>query len=166
MKKIPLTQDQFAIVDDEDFEELNKYNWCVRYDKGTKSYYARRSLKRNKDGVRRSSIMHRHIIKPKKGFVVDHINHDTLDNRRCNLRSVTRSQNQMNQVLLGRNKSGVTGVRWIQSNQKWMAQITKDKKQIYLGYFEDKQDAIEARKEAVIKYFGEYAYNKQNKVSK
>lgn len=88
---------------------------------------------------------------------IDHINGDRSDNRWCNLRLVTRSQNSMNgHKLMVNNKSGVRGVSWRKDTCKWHARITVDGKTILLGDFVRKEDAIAARREAEIKYFGYY----------
>jgi hypothetical protein len=91
MKKIKLTQGQFAKVDDEDYDWLNQWKWCAQYNPKTKSYYAVRSVK---EGVK---IMSRVIMGEPKGKLVDHEDHDTLNNKKNNLRVATRSQNGMNQ---------------------------------------------------------------------
>ena len=84
MKEIPLTQGQFAIVDDEDYERFSVYKWRVFFAKGTKSYYARRHSPMSL-GKRSTIFMHRDVMGAKHGEMVDHINHDTLDNRKSNL---------------------------------------------------------------------------------
>ena len=159
MKKIKLTQDQFALVDDEDFVELNKFKWCVLYAPSTKSFYAVRTVMKNKQIKQiRMHRMHREIMNPPDGYVVDHINHDTLDNRRCNLRVCTSSQNAMNARVPKNSTSGVTGVGWNKDKTKWVARIAIDGCRVLLGYFSNKQDAINARKEAEEKYYGEYSF--------
>lgn len=94
MKYIPLTNDsRLAIVDEEVYEELSKFKWCSA--KGSGSY----TSKLNNYAMKTSSpqiSMHRLVMKAPKGTIVDHINHNTLDNRRANLRFVTASQNQLN----------------------------------------------------------------------
>lgn len=90
-------------------------------------------------------------------ILVDHINHDKFDNRRCNLRIVDTQKNAMNKKILDSNTSGVTGVRF--EKGKWVARIKVNYKQIWLGAFNEKKDAIQARKEAEEKYFGEYSYD-------
>lgn len=84
--------------------------------------------------------------------VIDHINHDGTDNRLCNLRVVTHKDNVKNQRLNKSNKSGHCGVTWKKSHSKWVANIKDNGKQIRLGLFTNKADAITARKEAEIKY--------------
>lgn len=87
----------------------------------------------------------------------DHINRDRTDNRRCNLREVTRQQNVMNRSLGSNNTSGVTGVCFCKKNNKWHSRIEINGKNIHLGYFKDIALATLARKDAEKKWFGEYA---------
>ena len=83
---------------------------------------------------------------------IDHINHTRNDNSLCNLRVVSRIENQRNTKKNKNNKSGVMGVyKWSNGN-KWAASIKISSKTIYLGSYENKEDAIKARKEAEIKY--------------
>lgn len=83
---------------------------------------------------------------------IDHINGAGADNRLSNLRSVTRSENNKNARLQCNNSSETAGVYWGKAKRKWQAQIRVDSKCLYLGSFEDINDAIEARKEAEIKH--------------
>jgi hypothetical protein len=98
--------------------------------------------------------MHRLILNLEEGnqeIEVDHINHNTLDNRKINLRIVNRQKNSMN-----KNSKGIT---YQQDREKWVAQIKKDNKTYYLGRFDNKEDAINARKQAEEELFGEYSYD-------
>jgi hypothetical protein len=88
---------------------------------------------------------------------IDHKNRHKYDNRRNNLRVASNSQNGMNTKIRTDNKSGVTGVGWHKGNNCWRARITIDQKQMLLGWFDDFEDAVKTRKEAEIKYFGEFA---------
>lgn len=97
---------------------------------------------------------HRVIWKMVHGYdpeEIDHINHDPSDNRISNLRSVSRGENMKNVSIRHNNESGCTGV-WFYPPSKWKAQISIDNKIINLGLFKDKNDAIDARKAAEIKY--------------
>ena len=87
---------------------------------------------------------------------VDHINRNPLNNHISNLRWATPTENQQNASIRIDNASGTTGVFFNKSNQKWQAQITADGRKIHLGSFEDKNDAIFARTEAEIRFFGEF----------
>lgn len=103
--------------------------------------------------------MHREIINCPSDIEVDHKNHNTYDNRKQNLRVANASQNNMNKGLRKHNTSGVTGVSWNNRDNRWVAQIGFNKKNIHLGNFVNFEDAVNARKKAEIKYFGEYRYN-------
>ena len=129
MKKIPLTQNQFALVDNEDFERINSVKWyAARMRNG---FYAMRS--RPKTGDR---LMHREILKCPKGMVVDHINHNTLDNRKKNLRICTPQNNQHHQNVGKANRSGYKGVYLHSRGTRYVAQIKLNRKMLYLGTFD------------------------------
>ena len=83
---------------------------------------------------------------------VDHINGVTGDNRWANLRHVTHQENQKNRAKNKNNTSDVTGVHWYKRIDKWQAKININGKKKHIGYYSDKQDAINARKKAEIKY--------------
>lgn len=87
----------------------------------------------------------------------DHHNRNKLDNRRDNLIPCTQKENQRNCSINTRNTSGFIGVCWDKNRNKWVAQITVDCKNINLGRFIDKDDAIRTRLQAEAKYFGEFA---------
>jgi hypothetical protein len=94
-KIIELTQGQVALVSDHRFEELNQYKWHAWWSEQTQSYYARRNVKLP-DGSVRVIGMHRQIMGDPTGKIVDHINHDTLNNTDENLRAVTRAESMWN----------------------------------------------------------------------
>jgi len=143
MQKIELIHNKFAIVDDEDFEYLNQFKWYL-----SDSGYAMRSIY-IKLGIGKYTSkqirMHRFINNTPKGFETDHINRNKLDNRRNNLRSVTKSQNKMNVGLNKNNKSGVKGVYWDKFTNKWRAEIKVNYKKISLGRYKNLQRATLAR---------------------
>lgn len=93
-----------------------------------------------------------------KGY--DHENRNSLDNRRCNLRPATQADNTKNKSRQKNNTSGIAGVGWMKRLNKWRARITIDDTPIYLGIFENKDDAIRARLQAEKQYFGEFAPQK------
>ncbi len=102
--------------------------------------------------------MHQELVKVPDGMVVDHINHDGMDNRRANLRPATYSQNLYHR----KNRSGAKyskykGVSWKKHNRKWEARIGFEKKEIHLGYFRSEIDAARAYDRAAKKYHGEFA---------
>jgi len=88
---------------------------------------------------------------------VDHINGDRTDNRICNLRLSTRSENLRNKKKFPRNTSGYVGVSFFKERNNWNAKIGVNGKYINLGYFKTKEDAAKARAKAELKYWGEYA---------
>lgn len=159
MKEIQLTQGKVALVDDEDFKYLNQWKWYVNNLCG--KFYAVRNHWENKKFVGQL-LMHRFIMNPSKGLVVDHYNGNTLDNRKCNLRVCTYSQNRMNSVKTIYNKSGYKGVHWHKLGKKWVAKIELNKTKHYLGLFYDIKEAAKAYNDAAIKFYGEFA--KLNKI--
>ena len=92
-----------------------------------------------------------------KGMVVDHINHNGLDNRKSNLRICTNQENICNCEIPKNNKSGCKGVYWAKDKNKWTVQVTINNKTIYIGRYTNLEEAIEARKEASKKYYNEFA---------
>lgn len=93
-----------------------------------------------------------------KGEIVDHCNHDTLNNRRENLRLCTVAQNTANQRKSIRNTSGFKGVSWDRQNRQWEAKVCINGHRIFLGRFADLIEAARAYDAGAIKYFGEFAY--------
>ena len=150
MKEIKLTQGQVALVDDEDFERLSKYNWAARFNKNTQSYYAQTTL--IVDGSKISLQMARYIVGAGEGTNVDHGSHDTLDNRRGNLNLTTPSGNSKNKRLRNDNTSEVCGVSYDKTHGYWRARIAHDGRRVSLGHFSDKADAVAARLAANKKY--------------
>lgn len=125
--------------------------------------YVAGSSKGTRDGYRQVSIKgehyheHRIIMMLCFGHVpenaeIDHINHVRNDNRLCNLRFVTRSENRRNQSVNSKNTSGVTGVCFLKARKKYMAQISVDRENIYLGIFDTLEEAAAARGEAELKF--------------
>lgn len=147
MKTIPLTQGKVALVDDEDYERINAHKWY--FNQG----YAVRNKQRPIRGV---ILMHREILGLESGQA-DHRNMDTLDNRRCNLRPATNAQNQANQPADKRNTSGYKGVSWITAKKKWRAHITVNGKYLFLGYFDNAEEAGRAYADAAKQHWGEFA---------
>ena len=113
-------------------------------------------------------LMHRLVMSCPDGYDVDHIGGDETrnDNRKNNLRIATRSENAKNSKLNANNTSGVTGVGWSNYKKKWRARITINYKTVNLGWFDDFDDAVKARKEAEEKYFGEWSYDYSQKLYK
>lgn len=100
--------------------------------------------------------LHRFIMNCPDNLVVDHIYHDTLDNRKSQLRICTGQQNAINQKLRQDNTSGVKGISWCNQANKWRVQIKKHGNRIHIGYFYDIEEARQARIKASEEHFGEY----------
>lgn len=154
MKEIPLTQNKVAIVDDSDYAELVKYKW--RAQRNEQKWYAVRYT-RNLLGLPRVSWMHRQIVNTPSGAETDHINGDGLDNRRCNLRVCSKSQNLINAGPQRNNTSGYKGVHFHKQKGLWYAQIRANRIKFQSRYFESKDDAARAYDELAKQHFGEFA---------
>ena len=90
----------------------------------------------------------------------DHINRNTLDNRRDNLRPATAAENSRNCSKMSNNTSGVTGVTWREKHQKWEVSIQINGNRLWFGEFSDKDEAIKTRLQAEVYYYGEFAPQK------
>ena len=134
MKVIKLTRGKVAIVDDEDFEELNRYKWHYN-NRG----YAARSIGGRKD--KKNVLMHRVMLSTPTGTYVDHINGDKLDNRRVNLRLCTNVENCRNRGKQTNNKSGYKGVVCRSDTGKWVTHIKYNGTRLTFGQFDNKHDA-------------------------
>ena len=156
MIEIPLTQGQVALIDDEDFELVSKYNWCAAWAPTVRGYYASTHNKTS-DGGRTTLLLHRVIANPPKGIDVDHINRNTLDNTRANLRLASRAQNAWNSPHNIKNTSGFKGVHWHRQYNGWMARISVNGKRITLGVRSTPEEAFELYKDAAAQLHGEFA---------
>lgn len=141
--------DRFTI-DVEDYDLVSPYCWR----QNSNGYF----ITQDRDGEQ--IRLHRLIMgitDPEE--LVDHINHDTSFNAKCNLRVVSKSENMQNSVRAENNASGVKGVSWTGRERRWRAYIKIDGRQIDLGYYKSFDDAVAARKAAEERYFGEYSYD-------
>ncbi len=154
--RIPLTQGQFAIVDEIDYGRLTSYKWFAMWDDHSQSFYAGRHSP-TVNGYRTIIRMHREIMKVSARSQVDHASHDTLDNRRSNLRLATHGQNKCNQGKRKDNTSGFKGVSWRKRERKWIARIALEGKRKVIGYYDSAEDAGAAYKAAAIELHGAFA---------
>jgi hypothetical protein len=151
--EIQLTKGKIVRVDADDFERVNKFKWSAVWNPNTKSYYAVRGEGPRKDF--RLIRMHRFIANTPENMICDHINHNTLDNRKHNLRNCTPSQSMMNRRLQSNNRTGYTGV--FRYSTSFQARVRVGGKVIFQKNFRTLDEAVKAREEAVKKYHGEFA---------
>lgn len=146
-----------VLIDEEDFDLVNSMAWYVRkpHPRSKEYVYCRRKV----DGKDRSTPLHRFVLNlglNDQKRTVDHINGNTLDNRKSNLRICTISENLRNLKLRKTNKSGYKGVNYHKHQKKWASRICINRKRIHLGYFTNEVDAAKAYDEASKKYHGEF----------
>ena len=143
---IPLTRGQFAIIDDGDHGDLSRWKWCARWSAKTRSFYALHNRWDPALGKTRATYMHRSVVRlaDGDGLEVDHINHDTLDNRRSNLRVVTSRGNGENMRRQSRHGVGVAFHPRCKS-KPFEARAVFGGKLRHLGYYATPHDARMAR---------------------
>lgn len=151
--EVPLTQCKFGLIDAVDRDLLNR-RWYAVWDDHSKTFYVKSGGQVRLHRVILERVLGRPLA---TNELPDHINHDGLDNRRCNLRLATRSQNAINTRLTTRNTSGFKGVYWHKPSKKYRATIKVNDRRIYLGSFVDPAVAYQAYCEAAERYFGEFA---------
>lgn len=147
MKIIKLTKNMVTLVDDEDYKILTEFKWCAMQSR--KNFYAH-----NYELGR----MHTFLMPVKKPYEVDHIDRNTLNNQKSNLRICTHQQNNWNQ---GKKKAGTSkykGVYWFPKRNKWIARMRIKGITTHLGCFDDETAAARCYDEHAIIHFGEFAY--------
>lgn len=146
-----------TLVDIDDLEKIKNYNvtWYGNERNGNVYVVANNSFIEGKAKVIKLHQLILDFPSRNKELVVDHINRDTLDNRKENLRIVTRVENAQNSGLPSNNKSGVKGVHFNEKDKVWVARISINGKRKSLGTHHNKEDAIKARKDAELKYWAE-----------
>lgn len=150
MKQIPLgNSGKFALVDDADYANLSEYNWRC-----TGNGYAQRTGPRPR---RESVLMHREIVDAPAGTEVDHVNHNRLDNRRCNLRLCTAAENRRNATKSKNNTSGYRGVSYHIRTGRWVAQIKVSYRNNHIGSYASAKEAAQAYDAKARELFGDFA---------
>ncbi len=148
VRYIPLTQGKVAIVDADDYPSLIRFKWCAS--RNSRIFYALATINH------RNMPMHRFIMNPPADMVVDHINHNGLDNRRSNLRVCTTTQNIRNS-LPNKGKK-YKGVSFIKAKKRFRASIRYQGNRSIIGSFKDEVTAAKAYDKKAKELFKEYAY--------
>lgn len=153
-REITLSKGHVALVDAEDAERIATFRWHL-HPRGYAVRYLPRSQRAR--GAPASVGMHREITKAPAGFVVDHADHDALNNRRANLRVCSQQENSRNRGLTKR--TGTKGI-FQRSNGRWCAQIKlgAGERQKWLGTFATAEEAARAYDAAALLHFGEFAF--------
>ena len=158
MKEIYLRSGEIALVDDEDYEYLNQWEWVGAKNRPRAETYVVRykwvSEKKGNDCIR----MHRVIMNTPVNLQVDHIDHNGLNNQKSNLRNCTQSQNQANRTTYGSSKYlGVHKYNFGSKKGWYVAHIKKEGKYFSLGYFKTEKEAAMVRDKKAIELYGEFA---------
>lgn len=147
--------EQIILLDDEDYAKIVENGYCITigYDPSINGFYCSFKTK-DKNGrtkvngkdVRKTVRLHRWVVDCPDGLTVDHINHNTLDNRKSNLRICSQLMNNQNKR---NNTSGCVGVRWHSQGKKWNARIVINGKEKSLGMYNNFDEAVKARIKAL-----------------
>lgn len=148
-KRSDFKRQWLVMVDDEDYNYLNQFNWQV--DKNS-------CVSTHTNSLLDSRLIHRVIMKPPVGVEIDHIDGNRLNNQKSNLRFATSSQNKINRGARKDNCSGYKGVSWHKQRNRWTARIMVNGKYKHLGLFTDILEAAKAYNHNAFKHYGEYAW--------
>ena len=148
------------MIDTEDLPKLinYKYSWSVKMHPINKEWYAFTKVVKY-DGSKSTTMMQSFLLNTNGSNIhIDHINHDTLDNRKCNLRISSVSENLHNRKGKNiTNKSGYRNVCWVERESVWLVTLRVNGKVARLGKFDDVDEAVQYAKEMRKKYYGEFA---------
>ncbi|MEK5176855.1 HNH endonuclease [Heyndrickxia sp. FSL W8-0496] len=141
------------------------YAWRAKWSEDVENFYCVGYI--NLDNNKKKIIrLHRLIMNCPEDKIIDHFNHNTLDNTDSNLRIVSNAENQQNRLVQKNNSSGVRGVYWHKHSQKWLARIQVYKERKIIGYYDSIEEAEFAIKEARAKYmpYSQEAFLKQERL--
>jgi len=158
-------ENTYTIINKNDYPIIKNYCWRVLKTEYGNTFYACASLRSTYNYEHKNILMHRLLLSPIDEYVVDHKDGNGLNNRRNNIRICTHLQTSMNRKKNTNNSSGIAGVFWSSTYNKWEVGITIGHKQRFLGRFTNKEDAIKARKEGEEKYRGEYSFDNSRGVN-
>ena len=150
------------LIDYDDLDIVYSHGWNIDKIAANKKKLFYFTAERVINGQRTKIRLHREIMKceRKDGKYIDHINGNTLDNRKCNLRICSNAENARSRKVRKDSSSGYRGITFYKQTKRWVAYIGINYKKINLGYYSTIEEAIEARKIAVKKYHGDFArYN-------
>jgi hypothetical protein len=153
MKLIPLTQGQFAIIDNDDFERVNQFKWYAN--KAPNTFYANRQVQINRK--RQTIHLHRFILNLDTKFLVDHVDGNGLNNQKSNLRTCTNQENSRNKRLSKKGTSSFKGVHYDKKYDKFEAQIKINYNSNFIGYNTDELICAKFYDAVARFYFKEFA---------
>lgn len=151
---------RLVLLDKEDEWVLTNYSWTISLNSSGHYRLVNSLRSRAYQEFKAYQFTHAIMGRPKEA-VVDHINGNTLDNRKCNLQLISSINNRRKAGLRKNNSSGHPGIRWNKAARKWYTYITCGLNRIHLGSFDSLEEAIKVRDEAAIKYFGDFAMTKE-----
>lgn len=144
------------LVDDEDYEYINQWKWHAYKNPSSNIIYARRNVNKNRKNPKNQSFyLHRQLLKlTSLKDIVDHVDHNGLNNQKYNLRIGTHKDNMQNINSHKDSSSKYIGVFWDKSRNKWAAGFSLNGVPKRIGRFNSEEDAAKARDEIVKKYYG------------
>lgn len=154
------------MIDTEDVERVSQYQWAIFHvDKPKKNKQMIYSSTSDKRLPSTHRILHRFVMNAPKGLQVDHIEGNTLDTRKSKLRICTSLENGQNKALSVRGTCGIKGVCWDKRTEKWIAHIRVNYHHKTLGYFDTIEEAAECRRQAEIKYQGDFSRDYREEIT-
>jgi len=149
---VPLTQGQFALIDRDNAAMVGLHNWYARWSAKTASFYGYRNKRRNgKYGLLALHV----LLCPEAGDIKDHANRNTLDDRKCNLRGCSYSQNAQNRTVSILNSTGLKGIYRV--GNKFRVSVAENGRRVHGGYFDTPEEAKKVRDQLAVSMHGKFA---------